>query len=72
MREHCRSFAFVEVDQYLGIAVGLETMPRRFEPVFQFAKIVDFTVEDDPNRAVFVGKRLFAAGNVDDRKPSMS
>ena len=38
----------------------------------QVAEVVDFAVEDDPHRAVFVGQRLLAAGQVDDRQPPVS
>ena len=38
----------------------------------QRAVVVDLAVEDDPARAVLVGHRLRAAGEVDDRQPAMA
>ena len=40
--------------------------PAASSSVAQFAKIVDFAVEDDSERSVFVPDRLAAAGQIDD------
>ena len=47
------------------VAAGLEIAP-------QVAVVVDLAVEDDPDRLVFVGHRLLAAGPVDDGQPAMT
>ena len=57
------------MDDRLAIAGGFEAMPARFQPPAQLAIIVDFAVEDELDRAVFVTKRLIAAGDVDDLEP---
>ena len=55
-----------------GVAVGAEAVAGAFEPAAQLAEVVDLAVEDDPDRAVFVGHRLMPAGQVDDRQPPMA
>ena len=65
-------FVLVEVDEHFGVALGAEVVPGAFQPAAQVAEVVDFAVEDDPDRAVFVGERLLAAGHVDDRQPAMA
>ena len=48
--------------------------PERVAPGFEAAaeggEVVDLAVEDGPDRAVLVGERLVAAGEVDDREPA--
>ena len=44
-------------------------MPLGFQPPPQRGVVVDLAVEDRPDRAVLVGERLMAAGQVDDRQP---
>src|SRR5690349_15083280 len=34
--------------------------------------VIDFAVEDDPDRLVFISERLMAAGHVDDRQSPMA
>ena len=72
MRHELRPFVFVEMDKHFGIAIGAEAMPGPFEPAAEVAEVIDFAVEDDPYRTVFVGQRLFAAGEVDDGQPPMA
>src|SRR2546426_3316086 len=45
-------------------------MPGRFELPAQFAKVVDLSVEDDPDRAILVMNRLVAGRQVDDAEAS--
>ncbi len=45
-------------------------MPLGFQPPPQRGEVVDLAVEDRPDRAVLVGERLMAAGQVDDRQPA--
>ena len=42
------------------------------EPFAEGLKIIDLTVENDPNCLVFVRHRLWAAVNVDDREAQMT
>ena len=46
-------------------------MALGFELVSQLGLVVELAVVGDPDRAVFVGHRLGAAGHVDDRQPAM-
>ena len=50
MREALRPFVLVEVDDGLGVAVGAELVARAFQPLPQVPVVVDFAVEDDPDR----------------------
>ena len=49
-----------------------EMVAARLEIAAQLAMVVDLAVEDDPDRAVFVGHRLVAAGAIDDRQTAMA
>ena len=62
---------FVQVDEHFRVALGAELVAGLFEPAPQVAEIVDFAVEHDPHGAVFVRKRLFSAGQVDDGQAPM-
>ena len=59
------------MDDDFGIATGAESMAQGFEFRHQFLEVVDFAVEDDDHRAVFVEQGLLTAGQVDDRQPSV-
>src|SRR5438874_13733965 len=48
------------------IGVSVEMVATSFEFAPQLEKIVDFTVENDPDALVFVVNGLSAAGKVDD------
>jgi hypothetical protein len=44
-------------------------VPLGFQPPPERREVVNLTVEDGPDRAGFVGKRLMGARHVDDRQP---
>ena len=69
--EQLGPLVFVQMDQHFRVALRAEAVAGRFEPAPQVAEIIDFAVEDDPHRAVFVGERLLAAGHVDDGQAAM-
>jgi hypothetical protein len=54
----------------LGIRLGFEDMALAEEVVAKGLIIVDLAVEDDPDRAILIGKRLVSPGQVDDRQPA--
>jgi hypothetical protein len=54
----------------LGIRLGFEDMALAEEVVAKGLIVVDLAVEDDPDRAVLIGKRLVSPGQVDDRQPA--
>src|SRR5215469_8157662 len=54
------------MDDHFRIRVGVEAMPAPLELASQLGEVIDFSIEDGPNRAVFVENRLMSAGNVDD------
>ena len=56
------------MDDRLGIALRAESMPGSFEPMPQFAVVVDLAVENQPYRCVFIGHRLSTRIEVDDRE----
>ena len=47
-------------------------MAARFDQASEFAVIVNFAVQNDGDRTVFVENRLMASGHVNDRKPPMA
>jgi hypothetical protein len=55
----------VEMDQNLGVALGPESVSPGLEPAAQLLVVVNLTIENDLDRAVFVGDRLVAAFHVD-------
>src|SRR5439155_14612060 len=58
----------VGVDDGFGVGPRPETMPAREQTIADLLVVVNLTVEGDPDRFVFVGQRLFAAGAIDDRQ----
>ena len=72
MRDELRPFLLVEVDDGLGIAMGAKLVAGAFEPAAEVAEVVDFTVENDPDRAVFVREGLLPTCHVDNGKPAMA
>ena len=58
------------MDNNLRVSVSIEMVATSFEFAPQLEKIVDFTVENDPDAFVFVVNRLVAAGKVDDTEPA--
>ncbi len=64
-----RAELLVGVDHHLGVRPGLESMAELREKVAQALVVVDFAIEDDPERPVFVRDRLMASLDVDDGEP---
>src|SRR5205807_10146133 len=60
------SFLLIKVDQNLGITLRSENVPLSAKPGPQIFEVVDFAVEDDPDRAIFIRQRLIASGQIDD------
>lgn len=74
-REHATQFfdaafaeVFIEVDDDFGVGAGFERMAALEEVFAKVPEVVDFAVEDNPDGAVLVGKRLVTAFEVDDRE----
>jgi hypothetical protein len=61
---------FIEMDNRLGVAVGIETVTKFFQAGAKFGVIIDFTVKNDPNVAAFVAHWLVAAGQIHNAQPS--
>ena len=61
----------VEVEDGLGIASRSIAVPARLQAGSKVGVVVDLAVEDDPDVAVLVAHRLFAAGHVDDGQPGV-
>jgi len=77
--EHAAEFAdaidavvFVEVDDGFGVGIGAECVATLFESGLDFAVVVDFAVEGDPDGFVFVGEGLVAATEIDDGESSLA
>ena len=59
----------VAVNDHFGVRARPEVVPALLELGPQLLEVVDFAVEDDPDRLVGIGHRLVAAGEIDDRQP---
>jgi len=57
---------FVEVKDGFAVAVGLKMMAELFQSLAQLDEVIDFSVGDERERAVFVVKGLPAAVEIDD------
>ena len=66
MRDQVLAVLLVQVDQYLGVAVGGEPVPARDQLLAQLDEVVDLSVEDRRDGAVLVVDGLASAGHVDD------
>jgi hypothetical protein len=62
----------VRVDDRFGVGVSPEPVAAGFEIAPQLMVVVDFSVEYDPDRPVFIGHGLLTTGAVDDRKATMA
>ena len=67
-----RSHFLVEVKNDLGVRMGIEAVAAAFELPAQLRKVIDFTVENDPEALVFVVNGLLAARNVNDTESAHS
>jgi hypothetical protein len=56
------------MDDYFRVAMGIKSMAALDQVFAQFGKVVDFPVEDDPNRPIFIKNWLVTARKVDDAK----
>ena len=65
-----RTHVFVKMNYDFGISVRVEMMPAPFEFPPEFREIIDFAVEDNPSRAIFVEHRLMTAGKINNAQPA--
>ena len=54
------------MNQDLGIAARPKHMTAMAKLLVEELEVVDLAVERDPDRAIFIGQRLLAPGQVDD------
>ncbi len=71
MLHEVQAVLFVQMHDDFGVAFRAKLMSGSQQSFPEFAVIVDFTVEDDLYRAVFVAKRLSTSGDINDREPAM-
>ena len=57
---------FKQVDDGFGVTVGGVAVAARDQLLAQGKMVVDLSVKDDVERAVFIGDWLMAAGHIDD------
>ena len=67
-----RAPLLVGVHDDLGVAGGAKGVAGGLELGAQLAVVVDLAVVDEPDGLVLVGRRLVAAGAVDDAQPAMA
>src|SRR6185437_8060044 len=60
------------VNEHLGVAMGAKPVAEPEEPLGQLPVVVDFPVEGDPNRAVFIRQRLGTTLKVDDAQATVA
>ena len=58
----------VGMDKHLGVAVGSETVPVALQGGADGAVVVDFTIKNHCEAAIFVEDRLIAAAQVNNRE----
>ena len=58
--DEVQTMLLVEMEDRLAVPGGLEPVTRALELGSQRAEVVDLSVEDQPERVVFVGERLVA------------
>ena len=66
VREQVEAVLLVQVDDRLAVALRAKGVLLLHQRAAQFFVVVDFAVEDQRNRAIFVVERLVAARHVDD------
>jgi hypothetical protein len=54
------------------IAMRMETMPELRQLCHQRLKVVDLTIEDDSDRAIFIKQRLLSAFQINNRETSVT
>jgi hypothetical protein len=59
------------MDDHLGVGLRLESVPARQKLCPQVLVIVYFPVENNPDRAIFIGERLLPSAQVYDREPTV-
>ena len=72
LEEHALAEFFVEMDPGFGVAVRGEPVAALEQFFAQLGVFVELAFEGDPDVARFVGQRLPAAGDVDDREPAIA
>src|SRR5437667_1193305 len=70
--DEVEALLLVGMDGRLGVAAGLEDMPADFEIGAQFDVVENFSVEGDPDAAVFVTQGLAAGAQIDDRQTAVA
>jgi len=70
MRQAALAPFLIGVNEHFGVGMGAEAVAATFERGAQMREIVDFAVEDDAHRAVFVEHRLVAAGEINNAQPA--
>src|SRR5262245_43738105 len=59
------------MDDHFGVATGSKAVSLALQISAQLLKVVDFAVENDLNRAVFIANRLITSAHIDDRQPAV-
>src|SRR5256885_11782687 len=61
------------MDEHFAVGLALECVSTRQQPFSMLTKVVDFAIEDDPDRPVLVAHGLMAGGRkVDNREAAES
>src|SRR5215467_7649111 len=60
---------FIKMNNCFGVALGAIVMALRLQLLPQLRVIVDFPVEDDPNRSIFIANGLVPGSEVHDAQP---
>src|SRR4029077_1084782 len=60
----------IQVDDDLSVGVRIEVVSTAFQLSAKLRKVVNLSVENNPDALIFVVNRLMSAGKVDDAKPA--
>jgi len=72
MMDEILTILFIQVDQYLGIRLGVEAVSQLLETISQLDIVEDLSVENNPDTLCFVMHRLLTGLKIDNGKTNMS
>jgi hypothetical protein len=72
MMQALGAVVFIQMQRDLAVGLRAEAMPARLQLGADALEVVEFAVHDDVDRPIFVGDRLVAGGEIDDREPGVA
>src|SRR4051812_33854193 len=72
IRHAVHAIFFIEMDKHFRIADAFENMPSAFQVFGKGSEVIDFSIENNDNAAIFVVHGLLAAAQIDDAQAAHS